>query len=72
MASIDTLIDPFVLLRPLLNEAGKVTDFVYEYANDAACETNMVAREELVGMRVLERFTQLAPVGLFDAYASGN
>ena len=70
VASIDTLIDPFVLLRPLLNEAGKVTDFVYEYANDAACETNMVAREELVGMRVLERFTQLAPVGLFDAYAA--
>jgi len=70
VTSIDTLIDPFVLLRPLLSEVGKVVDFVYEYANDAACETNMVAREELVGMRVLERFTQLAPVGLFDAYAA--
>jgi PAS domain S-box-containing protein len=45
-------------------------DFVYEYANDAACEANVLAREELVGMRVLERVTQLAPVGLFDAYVT--
>ena len=68
-SSIETLIDPFVLLRPLRDVAGEIVDFVYEYANDAACEANVLAREELVGMRVLERVTQLAPVGLFDAYA---
>ena len=68
--SIETLIDPFVLLRPVRDEAGQIVDFVYEYANDAACETNVLAREELVGMRVLERFTPLAPAGLFDAYAT--
>jgi PAS domain S-box-containing protein len=68
--SIETLIDPFVLLRPVRDPAGAVVDFVYEYANDAACETNVLGREELVGMRVLERVTQLAPVGLFDAYVA--
>jgi PAS domain S-box-containing protein len=68
--SIETLIDPFVLLRPVRDQAGAIVDFVYEYANDAACETNVLAREELVGMRVLERVTQLAPVGLFDAYVT--
>jgi PAS domain S-box-containing protein len=68
--SIETLIDPFVLLRPVRDQAGAIVDFVYEYANDAACEANVLAREELVGMRVLERVTQLAPVGLFDAYAT--
>lgn len=70
VTSIDTLIDPLVLLRPMLNEVGQVSDFVYEYANEAACTTNIVAHEELIGMRVLERLTQLAPVGLFDAYAA--
>ena len=68
--SIETLIDPFVLLRPLCDPAGRIVDFVYEYANDAACESNVLAREELVGMRVLERVTQLALVGLFDAYVT--
>jgi PAS domain S-box-containing protein len=65
--SVGSLIDPFVLLRPL-REGGKIVDFVYEYTNDAACEANVLAREELVGTRMLERPTQLAPVGLFGAY----
>ena len=68
--SIETLIDPFVLLRPVRDAAGGVVDFVYEYANDAACGTNVSAREELVDTRMLERLVQLAPVGLFDAYAA--
>jgi PAS domain S-box-containing protein len=70
VASIESLIDPFVLLRPVRDQAGEIVDFVYEYANDAACETNLIVHEELVGTRVLERLTQLAPVGLFDAYVT--
>lgn len=57
--SVETLIDPFVLLRPVRDATGEIVDFVYEYANNAACETNVLAREELVRVRVLERFTQL-------------
>jgi PAS domain S-box-containing protein len=70
LASIETLIDPFVLLRPVRDEAGRIVDFVYEYANAAACDANILDGEDLVGMRVLERVTPLAPVGLFDAYAT--
>jgi PAS domain S-box-containing protein len=68
--SMDTVIDPFVLLRPVRRESGEIVDFFYEYANDAACEANVLAREELLGMRMLDRSTQLAPVGLFAAYAA--
>jgi PAS domain S-box-containing protein len=67
--SVGSLLDPFVLLRPL-REGGEIVDFVYESANDAACETNVLGREELVGTRMLRRLTQLAPVGLFDAYVT--
>ena len=66
-ASVGSLIDPFVLLKPV-RDGAQIVDFFYEYANDAACEANVLAREELVGMRMLERSTQLAPVGLFNAY----
>ena len=66
--SIAALIDPFVLLRPVREPGGAIVDFVYEYANRAACDANVLAPEELVGTRMLERLTQLAPVGLFDAY----
>jgi PAS domain S-box-containing protein len=69
-ASIETLIDPFVLLTPLHDDAGGIVDFVYAYANEAACVANVLGREELVGLRVLERVTQLAPVGLFDEYVT--
>ncbi len=66
--SVGALIDPFVLLRPVREPGGVIVDFVYEYANGAACDANVLAPEELVGTRMLERLTQLAPVGLFDAY----
>jgi len=68
--SIERMIDPFVLLRPVRDESGEIVDFFYEYANDAACEANVLTREELLGMRMLDRSTQLAPVGLFAAYTA--
>jgi DNA-binding NtrC family response regulator len=52
--SIETLSDPLVSLRPLRDQAGRIVDFVYEYANGAACVANILAREDLVGMRVLD------------------
>jgi PAS domain S-box-containing protein len=66
--SVETLIDPLVLLRPVRDESGRVVDFVYEYANDAACASSDLAREALVGTRLREGSTQLIPAGRFDAY----
>ncbi len=67
--SVGSLIDPLVLLSPV-RESAEIVDFAYHYANDAACYANVLGREELVGTRMLERRTQLAPVGLFSAYAA--
>jgi len=69
-ALVETLIDPSVLLRPLRDQDGEVVEFVYEYANRCACEASVLTRENLVGSRMLGRVTQLAPAGLFDAYAT--
>jgi PAS domain S-box-containing protein len=69
-ALVETLIDPCVLLSPLRDQEGEVVEFVYAYANRSACEVSVLGREELVGSRMLGRVTQLAPAGLFDAYAT--
>jgi PAS domain S-box-containing protein len=58
-----------MLLRPV-RKGGVIVDFVYEYTNDAASEANGVAREQLIGTRMLDRRIHLAPVGLFDAYVT--
>jgi PAS domain S-box-containing protein len=64
--SVGSLVEPFVLLRPV-REDGEIVDFVYEWANDAAIRASANAPEELVGTRMLAR---LAPVALFDAYVT--
>ncbi len=69
-ASVDTLIDPFALLRPLRDDTGRVVDFVYEYVNDAVCRTNLVGREELIGMPMLELGSELTPAGALDAFTN--
>jgi hypothetical protein len=65
-SAIEMLIDPFVLLKPLRDKAGEISDFVYEYAKNAAHDPDGRG-QDLVGMGVLERLTQLVPVVPFDA-----
>ena len=61
--------DPWVLLDPVREPAtGRIVDFVYADANNAACTANGLRREQLLGMRVLELFPDHAPRGLIDAY----
>jgi PAS domain S-box-containing protein len=64
--SVGSLVEPFVLLRPV-REQGEIVDFVFEYANDAATGASANAPDELVGTRIL---AWLPPVELFDAYVS--
>jgi PAS domain-containing protein len=67
--AVGSLIDPFVLLRPV-REKGEIVDFVYEYANDACARASKVAPDELIGTRILAGLAQLDPVGMFDAYVT--
>ena len=50
--SLETLIDPFVLLRPRRDEHRRVVDFEIEFANRAACAARPVGHQDLVGHRV--------------------
>ena len=68
--SVETLVDPFALLRPVRDDRSQVIDFIYEYVNVAACDALALTREELVGMRVMEVSPELAPPRLLNAYAT--
>ena len=53
-ASMDSLLDPWVLLRAVRDARGTVTDFVYVEANREACRHNGMAHQDLIGRRLLD------------------
>jgi len=66
--TLDSLLDPHILLSALRNERGEIVDFIYADANDAACRYNKLPREELIGKRLLELFPKHRETGLFADY----
>ena len=65
---IDSLPDPCVVLAPVHDPCGRVTDFEYVDVNDRACEYNGQSREQLLGRRLLQMYPYHAVSGLFDSY----
>ena len=55
-ATMDSLMDPHVLLVPVCDEAGQIMDFGVADANPAACDYARKAYDELIGMRLSDLF----------------
>ncbi len=68
-ATAETLIDPFVILRAVRDKGGRIVDFVYEFANEAACVANHVSREDLIDRRLLDLLPEHQSAGLIEMYA---
>ena len=67
-ATIDSLIDPFVLLESVRDASGALADLRYVEANRAAVAYNRRSREELIGATMLELFPGLLERGPLPAY----
>jgi signal transduction histidine kinase len=71
-ATVETMLDPFVMLEairdPASVQAGPIRDFLIVYANNAACQTAQMTREEMVGRRLLESMPGQVSSGLFDRF----
>lgn len=63
--SSDALLDPLVLVEAVRDPEGQVVDLVYRELNQATCDYLGLAREELLGHRVLELSPGLVEAGLF-------
>jgi diguanylate cyclase (GGDEF)-like protein/PAS domain S-box-containing protein len=68
-ATMDSLLDPSVLLQAVRDETGRIVDFTYADANAAACEYNRMTREELIGARLLDILPGQAGSGMLALYA---
>lgn len=53
-AILDALPDPHLLLAPLRDSAGKITDFRIDEANEASARYYQLARQDMIGLRLLE------------------
>jgi diguanylate cyclase (GGDEF)-like protein/PAS domain S-box-containing protein len=67
-ATLDSLLDPHVMLEAVRDRNGKITDFLFTDANEAACSYNKLDREHLVGRRLLELLPAHTSSGLLDMY----
>jgi PAS domain S-box-containing protein len=67
-ATVDSLLDPHILLEAVRDETGQIVDFVYVDANPAACAYNRMDYEDLVGARLLDLLPGHATAGLLEQY----
>ncbi|TXI43105.1 MAG: PAS domain S-box protein [Mycobacterium sp.] len=67
-ASIDSLLDPQVLMEAARDAAGRVTDFVYRELNQATCDYLGLFREDLLGHSFVAMSPGVVESGLFARY----
>jgi signal transduction histidine kinase/transcriptional regulator with GAF, ATPase, and Fis domain len=67
-ATVETLLDPFIILRAVRDPSGVIVDFEYDFANEAACAANRTSREDLIGRRLLDLLPEHQRSGLFELY----
>jgi len=67
-ATLDSLLDPHVVLTAVRDEHGEIVDFEYTDANAAACQYNGRSYDELMGVRLLEFLPNHLSTGIFDRY----
>ncbi|MDP4197030.1 MAG: ATP-binding protein [Bacteroidota bacterium] len=67
---LDSMIDTYSILKPLRDDSGKIIDFVYVYANEAAFrllgDTHI---DDIKGKHLLDLFPKHKTEGLLEKYA---
>lgn len=65
--TLDSMLDPHVLVQPVQGNDGRVVDFLFASANPAACEWMGVDRNLILGQSLLECLPALETTGLMDS-----
>jgi|GEM_PF-1402723 len=69
-AAHDLSPDGFMVFQAIRNPGSDITDFRFEYANDAGAKIAGRSADELIGRGLLEILPGNKDVGLFDGYVS--
>ena len=67
-ATMDSILDPLVVVEAIRDEIGRVRDFVYVDANEAAADFLGRSGTSAVGSRMLDTMPGLAETGLLEHY----
>ena len=67
--SIETLLDGFAIFSAIRDGSGQITDFRYEFINEAGCRLNQRRVEEHIGHTILELLPEHKDTGLIAEYA---
>ncbi|HTB08751.1 MAG TPA: PAS domain S-box protein, partial [Acidimicrobiales bacterium] len=67
-ATLDSLMDPHVTFTAVRDDDGKIVDFVFTDANDAAIEYNHSTRDEMIGARLSDILPGHRSSGVFERY----
>ncbi|MGE5496832.1 MAG: PAS domain S-box protein, partial [Syntrophothermus sp.] len=68
--SIENMLDCFAIFEPVRNGNGIITDFIFEYVNEAACRFSNSSRNELINSRLFVNFPGRINSNLFMQYCS--
>jgi diguanylate cyclase (GGDEF)-like protein/PAS domain S-box-containing protein len=66
--TLESLVDPNILARPLRDERGRIVDFCFVDANPAACTWVGQGRADIVRTRLLEKFPALGSTDLPERF----
>ena len=69
-ATLDSMLDPHILLQAVRDEHGTIVDFEFAAANPAAAVFHHIEREQLVGSRFLAHHPAARSTSLFTDYVS--
>lgn len=64
--TLDSMLDPHVLVQPLQSADGRVEDFLFATVNPAACAWMGIHRDRLLGRRITELLPALETTGLME------
>jgi PAS domain S-box-containing protein len=67
-ATVDSLLDPHVVLAAVRDGTGQISDFVYVDANPAACAYNGMDYQDLIGASLLTLQPRTKGSGLLEQY----
>jgi diguanylate cyclase (GGDEF)-like protein/PAS domain S-box-containing protein len=67
--TLDSLLDPHVVLQACRDANGTIVDFTYIEANQAACRYNLLSHEQLIGRTVMNLLPAHGATGLLAMYS---
>lgn len=66
---VENMLDGLAIFSAIRGESGQITDFRYEYINQAGCELNHMSREQIMNKTLCQLLPNHRETGLIEEYS---